>query len=313
FFGNLENVISVRDQFRQAGFDTTQLIRILRNNPDLSPLATNGVTPKVDASRIGYFGVSLGAMEGTIAAAMEPNVKAWFLDVNAGSLFDELIAHSPAIGSVVSAGAAFSFGIVGDVFTWSHPFLQVLENIAEAGDPISYAPYLTLHPQPLAGVATSPRNALQTEVIWDDVVSDEANEAIARAAGWGMATPNVGSNADLAGATVADATNNPRATPFVQISPDANGVIQDTPVKGATAVLVQVGPAEHGIDVVAGTGQHYFQVPYAPPFVRLDTPVPFKQQYQTEEQMGLTFFSDAFSGVVPRVMHLPTVVRDETN
>ncbi len=256
-FGNLQSIVAIRDQFREAGFDTAQLVKVLRAKQDFSALDTgngNGA-PSIDPSRIAYIGDSLGAMEGTIGAALEPNVKAWYLNVNAGSLFPELAGHSPAIGKLLIEAAGFNFGIVNDTFSWSHPLMQVLENIIEPGDPISYAQYLTTSPHTVAGAATSPRNAVQIEAIWDYFVTDEGSEAIARAAGWSLATPNVGSNADVTDlAEVADGGTNPRATPFAQVNPDDAGAIHDTPAVGVTAVLVQDSPAQHGQNLVASTG-----------------------------------------------------------
>ena len=305
-FGGLQNILAIRDQFRQAGFDTAQLVKVLRSNPNLSKLDTGRGAPKIDPDHIAYIGDSLGAMEGTIAAALEPKVQAWYMNVNAGSLFPDLASHSPAIGSLLAEAAAFNFGIQGDTFTWSHPLLQVLQNIVEPGDPITYAQYLSTSPQPLAGAATQPRNAVQVEVVWDYFVTDEANEAIARAAGWGLATPNVGSNADITDPT--NATPNLRATPFATVDPDSNGEIHDTPVKGATAVLIQTGPAEHGVDLVASTGYDNFAVPYSPPFTRFTKPVSFPMDYRGLQNVAVRFFGDAFAGKVPSVIGHTTPV-----
>ncbi|MGO9000097.1 MAG: hypothetical protein ACLQVI_42765 [Polyangiaceae bacterium] len=301
FFGGLQNILAICDQFREGGFDTAQVVKLLRSNPDLSPLATGSGTPQIDPSHIAYIGDSLGAMEGTIAAAIEPHVQAWFLNVNSGSLMPELAAHSPSISPLLSEAAAFNFQITGDVFNWSHPLIQVLQNIIEPGDPISYAQYLTTSPQPLAGTATTARNAAMTEVIWDGIVTDEGSEAISRAAGWGHALPNVGSNAEIQ--TVAEATNNPRATPFVNVSPDDAGAFHDTPVTGSTAIVFQVGPGQHGVDLVDSIGEYDFQIPYdGPPYTKLATPVTFPESYAAVQSVALTFFGDAFQGRVPRVL-----------
>ena len=74
FFGALSSMLAICDQFREAGFDTAQVVKVLRSNPDLSPLKTGAAAPAFDPTRIAYLGDSLGAMEGTIAAAIEPRV-----------------------------------------------------------------------------------------------------------------------------------------------------------------------------------------------------------------------------------------------
>ena len=42
FFGGLTNLVALRDQLRQAAIDTVSLVKLLRSNPDLSPLTTGG-------------------------------------------------------------------------------------------------------------------------------------------------------------------------------------------------------------------------------------------------------------------------------
>jgi len=266
----------------------------------------------IDPSRIAYIGDSLGAMEGTIGAALEPNVKAWYLNVNAGSLFPELAAHSPAIGTLLSEAAGFNFGLVGDTFSWSHPLLQVLETIIEPGDPISYAQYLTTNPQPLAGAATKPRNAVQVEVIWDYFVTDEGSEAIARAAGWGLATPNVGTNAEISDITHPEL--NARAVPLAQVNPDANG-IHDTPVQGTTAVVIQAGPATHGSDLVQSKGTRTYAAPFAlydtvAPFPKAPNPYQVSCPYRELQIAVVGFFDSAFAGQTPTVAGFKPAVRD---
>ncbi len=137
-------------------------------------------------------------------------------------------------------------------------------------------------------------------MIWDDLVTDEANEAIARAAGWGLAVPNVGSNAEITDLT--QIATNPRATPLASVYPDDAGAFHDTPFAGATNVVVQVGPAEHGSDLVSSLGQLGFQIPFNPPFKNLATPITFSEDYRGLQNVAVTFFGDAFAGKVPRVL-----------
>jgi hypothetical protein len=307
FFGNLLNMLAIGDQFREAGFDAAQVVKLLRSNPDLSALDTGSGAPQIDPTRIGYIADSLGAMEGTIGAAIEPRVKAWFFNVNGGSLFHELVAHSPDIGAVLGGAATLNFGLSGDIFSWSHPLMAILQQAVEPGDPISYATYLTLAPKTIAGVAPQARNVLQTEAIWDEIVTDEAEEAITRAEGWGLAVPNVGSNADLV--DIADPAGNPRKTPLVNINPDSTGAIHDTPVTGSTAVLVQCSPCAHGSDFDDSIGEDDYALPYAPPIESLPTPLTFTEDYRSIQVMAGSFLNDAFAGTVPRVVGIATPVR----
>jgi hypothetical protein len=313
FFGGLQSIAAIRDQFRQAGFDTAQLAQVLRASPDLAPLATGGVTPKIDGSHVGYIGDSLGAMEGTIAAAIEPTLNAWVLNVDGGGIFPELSAHSPTIGLQVVEAATINFGLIGDTYSFTHPLLQLLQNIIEPGDPLVYAPYLVKSPQPLAGKPTSARNVLQIQALYDEIVPNEANEALARAGGWGIATPNVGSNAevwDLKGVAT-----NPRKTPLPDVAPDSAGAVHDTPSPGATAVMVQCSPCTHGSDIVTRAPSHNFQIPFfdptgAPDYTAVGTPFSYAEPMDATQAMFTTFLDDALKGNVPRVMGYATPVRD---
>lgn len=313
-FGGLKNLVALRDQLRQAELDTAQLVKLLRSDPDLSPLALGSppVTPRLDPDRIAYVGDSLGGIEGAVAAAIEPHVKAWVLNVAGGGLLTEVAAHGPAINAQLSLAGALNFGFRGGQFNEGHPVVVIGQALAEGGDPIAYADRLVLSPAPLAGAPTKPRNVLQIEVLYDELVANEGNEALARAAGFGMATPNVGVNAGLADL----ATNAPfrgGGIELVQLTPDAAG-FHDTPVAGVTALLAQVSPAQHGGDLVRARANRSYKIPYNAPDGRLvlerQDPTPVPCPYRELQDVMLRFFEDAFEGKVPVVAGLPAPLRD---
>ncbi|HVH44393.1 MAG TPA: hypothetical protein VM925_18700, partial [Labilithrix sp.] len=261
-FGGLKNLGALGDQLRQAELDTAQLVRLLRSNPDLSPLATGAppVTPKIDPEKIAYVGDSLGGIEGSAAAAIEPHVKAWVLNVAGGGLLTEVAAHAPSINAQLSLGGSLNFGFTGGQFNEGHPLVVIAQALSERGDPIAYADKLVKSPMPLAGAATKPRNVLQIEVMFDEIVSSESNEALARAAGYGLATPDVGPNAGLADLA--------SSTPFrgggielTRLTPDGTG-FHDTPVPGVTALQAQVSPGHHGADLVRSKANRAFKIPF---------------------------------------------------
>jgi dienelactone hydrolase len=314
-FGGLKNIGAIRDQMRQAGFDTTQLVKVLTSSPDLSALAAGGSAPKVDADRIAYVGDSLGAMEGAIAAALEPKVKAWTLNVVGGGLFPELAAHSPSISANLVLAGGFNFGFQGDRFTESHPLVTIAQTIVDPGDPIAYAPYLVRAPAKVGGAAGTPRNVLQIQCLFDEVVPNEANEAFARAAGFKLATPNVGSNAGIL--DIKHPATNPGRLPLESVAAGSDGAIRATPSADVTAVVVQQSPAAHGSDMVNSKGHHSFAIPFA----TFDAPQSFttldqaKQFDVTEDYAGVQslmtrFFGEAFDGKVPSVGPFKAPVRD---
>ncbi len=310
-FGNLLNIGALRDQLRQAEFDTAQLVKVLRSNPDLSALQTGAAAPKIDPAEVAYVGDSLGGIEGAVAAAIEPGLQAWTLNVAGGGVAQELAARSPVIGASLNAGA-LNFGDAGDQLTDSHLIVMMLETIIEPGDPLLYASHLVTAPHTLAGSATKARNVLQIEVLYDELVTNESDEALARAAGLSLADPNVGSNAE--NGNVAHPEQNPWAIPFATAKADASG-IHDTPVQGTTAVVVQVGPGTHGSDLVQSKGTRSFKAPWAvydsfSPFPKLDKNYDVSCPYRELQTAVNGFFGSAFAGQTPTVAGFKAPVRD---
>jgi dienelactone hydrolase len=310
-FGTLLNIGALRDQFRQAELDMAQLAKVLRSSPDLSPLQTTATAPKIDPAAIAYVGDSLGGIEGAVAAGIEPKLDAWTLNVAGGGIVNELAVRSPVISFNLNGGG-LNFGLTADQFTDSHLLVTMIETIAEPGDPLLYASHLVTAPHTLKGNPTKPRNVLQIEVLFDELVTNEADEALARAAGMGLAPPNVGSNAELV--DLAHPDKNVRAVPLIAVTSDANG-IHDTPVQGTTAVVVQAGPATHGADLVRSKDTRTYAAPWAlfdtlAPFPHAAKPYDVSCPYR-ELQITMTgFFASAFAGQVPTVAGFKAPVRD---
>ncbi len=315
FFGGLKNIGGLRDQLRQAALDTAQLSRVLRSNPDLGPLKTAADAPKIDPDRIAYIGDSLGGIEGALAAAIEPGIKLWTLNVAGGGLILELASHAPTISLQLNAAAGLNFGLSSPKLNESHPMISIVQTITDPGDPLNYAGDLVLHPGNVKGVSVGPRNILQIEVIFDELVANEANEALARAGGYGLATPNVGANGGVLDLANLDA--NPQRTILPDVAPQADGTIHDTPVQGVTAVVVQTSPSQHGYDMVRSKAKRSWEIPYADyskpnPFTSIDSDKQFEIRTSFREiQSTITqFIDDGFSGKVPRVSGFKPPVRD---
>lgn len=314
-FGGLKNIGALRDQLRQAELDTAQLVKVLRSNPDLSPLATGSppVVPKIDPERIAYVGNSLGGIEGAVAAAIEPHVKAWVLNVAGGGLLSEVAAHGPAINANLTLAGGLNFGFSGGQYDEGHPVVVLGQALAEGGDPIAYADKLVKSPMPLAGAPTKPRNILQTEVVFDELVANEGNEALARAAGFGLASPNVGPNAGLADL----ASRTPYRGGGIELTllpPPGPEGYHDTPQPGVTALLAQISPSQHGSNLTRSRSSRSYRIPYNTKEGRLTLerhgaqPVPCS--YRELQETILRFFGDAFEGKVPAVVGLPAPTRD---
>lgn len=302
-FGGLKNIGALRDQFRQAEFDTMQLVHLLRSSPALDPLVMGA---KIDGTHVAYMGDSLGGIQGAAAASIEPNVQAWILNVAGGGVVQELASRAPGIYSLLALASAFNFGFYNDQLVEGHIAVELVQTIAELGDPLIYARSMT---QPKKGM---PRNVMQIEVIFDELVTNEADEALARAAGYPLAKPNVGSNAELF-----DFKRPARGVPLVEASPDAMGGIHDVPVMGSTAVILQDSPAGHGADFVRSKAERQWRAPYAlfgttEPFHHFD-PADFytvRTGYRELQASAASFIADAFAGKVPVVKIGRPPVRD---
>ena len=303
FFGSLKNLLAFRDQLRQAELDTAQVVKLLRSDPDLGPLKTDAVAPKIDPERIAYVGDSLGGIEGAVAAAIEPHVKAWTLNVAGGGVVSEAAAHGPVINSNLALAGTVNFGFGAALYTEAHPMVVLAQTLMEAGDPIAYAEHLVLKPMPLAGAPTAARNILQIEVLFDELVANEANEALARAGGYALASPNVGLNAGATDvATGAPYRGGGIKLPILPPAPDG---YHDVPIAGSTAILIQAAPAQHGENLVRSKCQRTYKIPFSTADGKLDLtrqdPVPITCPYRTLQETMVRFFGDAFDGRVPVV------------
>lgn len=305
FFGGLRNLLALRDQLRQASLDTVQVVKLLRAGPDLAPLTTGAVAPKIDPERIAYVGDSLGAIEGATAAAIEPRVKAWTFNVGGGGIISEAAAHGPVINANIALAGTVNFGFGRAAYSEAHPVVVLAQTLIEAGDPIAYADKLVTSPAPLAGTPTKPRNILQIEVLFDELIANESSEALARAAGYGLASPNVGTNAGISDLQ----TRAPYRGGGIKLAtlPDAPGGYHDVPVAGSTAILIQASPAQHGQDLVTAKCTRSYQIPFNTPDGKLDnTQLQEKQAlacpYRALHDTMTRFFGDAFEGRAPVVV-----------
>jgi hypothetical protein len=193
--------------------------------------------------------------------------------------------------------------------------INVIQSIVEPGDPLSLAGNVVLHPQPLKGQPTQPRNVLQFEVLYDEWVTNEADEALARAGGWGVAQPNLGSNSNIIDYKHLD--QNPWRLTLTDVAPAGDGTIHDTPQQGVTAVVVQESPASHGDNLTASTGTRQYCIPFGDftagsPFSHLNADQYFTvpNPYRETQATVVRFIADGFAGKVPAVVVNKAPVRD---
>lgn len=290
-FGGLFRLAAMRDQFRQSAVDHATLYRVLASSPALDGLVLDGKTPKIDGSRVAYFGISLGGILGSLVAGIEPGHKAYILQVPGGALLSELATNSPNIYGLLNGSAALNFGFRNTQAPPWHPMVQVMQHVIDGGDPIALSPLV------LAG--DKPRNVLMFEAVGDEVVSNESTEALARGMGLRVLDPSVSALAELTKVT---------------------GTVTGVPRAESTGLLIQASPAEHGSNCIVRRGQRRYSLaksvfgdPSQEPFPTLDKPISFENPYLETQDASTKFIDDAFAGKVPSVTWTKAPVAPKDN
>ena len=286
-FGDLYRIAAFRDQFRQSAIDHTTLLRVLKSSPRLEGLES-GAPITLDGSKVAYSGDSLGGIIGSILAGIEPDHAAYVLNVPGGAIFNELAPNSPNIYGLLALAGSLFFGYTHAQFPPSHPLVHLMQHVADGGDPIGLASTV-MHPVAIAGNVPKARNVVLIEVLADELVSNEATEALARAMGIPVVAPHAPLLADLK---------------------DVDGAAgaHDVPVIGSTGALIQVFPAEHGTNLHNKLGHRHFAYPThlfgdasQPPFPRLDAVKEFPEPYLEQQGLITKFIDDAFQGKAPTI------------
>ena len=147
------NFFRTRDSFRQDILDESQLIRVMA--PLTTPAAnthlvyealkTAGI--QINPAQVYYVGQSLGAINGTVDAAVNPRISKVALNVGGGTVVDTY-TNSPSFSTQIAALLA-SVGIdkAKDPAGYLQ-FLSVAKWILDPADPINFAQYLKLKPLP---------------------------------------------------------------------------------------------------------------------------------------------------------------------
>jgi len=191
------NVLGNRDGLRQTVIDIAQLVREIQVGMDVDG---DGV-PDLDASRIYYAGQSFGGIYGTMLLGVEPDLAAGVPNVAGGSITEvaRLGGFRPLIGIALATRVPSLINVVhpsGIVFNENIPLrnLPPLVNTVpgameiakvldrnewaqQAGNPVSYAPFIRKHPLPGNG----PKPVLFQFAKGDETVPNPTTTAILRA------------------------------------------------------------------------------------------------------------------------------------
>ncbi|MBI2896166.1 MAG: hypothetical protein HYY06_21590 [Deltaproteobacteria bacterium] len=265
FFEQFTNLLGARDSFRQSSLDHAQLALMMTDPElDLGALgeALDGEAPRIDGSRVYYVGDSLGGILGTITTSIEPTISLSILNVPGAGIVQRLLPKAPRAVELVELLVDALFGVTGrEMYMPASPEMALMQAILDGGDPQAYAPHLFHDRLEVAGAPIPPRDVVLIEVDRDELVSNESTDHLALAAGIAELDPWLYAIPGLAP---------------VEAPVSANLETDPWPVTG---LLVQVGPAIHGSDIVRFEDFRYYfpeADDLANPFEPLPEPIPVR-------------------------------------
>jgi hypothetical protein len=179
-FSNLANPFAQRDNFRQHTMDLFQVVRVIKDTTgtnNLSSKLSGMALPAIDPTKIGYFGLSLGAILGANFLAMSPSVNLGVLTAGGGDLVD--LYSDPM--STLSGGVAASLGVTAG----TPAFFALLENfrwIMDPADPINYARYVRA-PDATTMPGRTPAKVILQEMGSDGVIPNRYTLALGKELG----------------------------------------------------------------------------------------------------------------------------------
>jgi hypothetical protein len=224
FFQAFINLVGVADNFRQTCTDLMQLVRLIQSNSIDGQLGVS-----IDENNIFYMGHSLGGIMGSCLAAFEPDVKAYALNATGGGLTSQLLLNS-SIGAGAIGTLNTIFGLdaanVQDQFA---VFPAIAQGLLDPGDPQTAAPAWITNP-----IVGGPRNVLQISDDADEVVPNQANEAVGVAAGLELFDPFL---------------SNLLINPSQLAVAATTGTISGNGPGGVTAFYLQQGHAAHAATI----------------------------------------------------------------
>jgi hypothetical protein len=261
FLEDFANFSATRDSVRQSVLDLGRVVEAVRADRTLVSLTPHlSIAPLLDTARLAYLGESYGSLVGSVFAGVEPEVGLFVLDVAGGGVLDLEIMGAPGIYTLAVPFATAVYGFDRRLDRW-HPAVSLIQSIIDAADPLTYAGRV------LDGTFPD-RHVLAIEVMGDELIPNEATDALARAMGLHLLVPYA---AAVEGVPTVD-------------SPASGNV------DGHTAVVVQYSPATHGANWTSLEGELTF-VPGFPhegedPFPRLPDPIAVVNPlYETLDQV----------------------------
>jgi len=282
----LKSAARYRSNLWQYALEWCQLRRLVANPAlDLSSAADQyaaGTALGFDGTRVGWVGTSFGAFTGATLLAVEPDIRAFFLNVGNGDAL-QWQGQSPSNRAQIEV-VLFLFGMGSDVeLTRFTPFVNIAFGAIEPGFAGSSAE--DVDP---AGPAI-----LMTEVEYDEYVPNRSTELLAAALNIPLVVPAA------------------RPIPLLETSPSPVTGTAGKPARG----LVYMGSASHSANLARRWNPRNYSFPVQledgvrPAFPELDPPIWVKQPVLATQAMMVQFLTTSFegagvidAGAIPRVI-----------
>jgi dienelactone hydrolase len=213
----------LRDIFRQTNADQMALVRMIQHGVDV-PGIGDDASSDLDASRIGYLGISMGGLAGGPFVAMEPAIRAAVLNVMSGRT--ALNGLNAGTRPIYASYYAERVGLDADSPEFEAYLAQSIalgQHAADPADSLNFARRWWLDPFP----GTARRRVLVQEGIGDALVWNALTEELAMVAGLASNVPR--SDADgVAGHWIFD-------------PPGGHGIFDRPDVQEQAAVFLESG------------------------------------------------------------------------
>ncbi len=183
---NFFNITAGLSGFRQSALDTVFLTRLLREGKLDVPagIGPNGGAMAFTTDVIGFIGHSQGGLSGALAAAVEPNIRAFVLSGAGAGLSLTVVQRVYPVDfpKMLSGLLTLDEGEISEF----HPVVSLVQMMADITDPLAYAHSTWERP---AGVR--PPDVLLTAGLLDQDTPHLTAEALAASLGLDILAPSV--------------------------------------------------------------------------------------------------------------------------
>ncbi len=262
-----------RDSFRQSVVDLFAAVDMIERS-DLTDVTTATDGPAMlsfDDGQIGFVGVSLGGILGTMFVAAEPRVGCAVLNVTGGNLtrLVELSAgFNPTFFPILFPKLGLSYTDIdyANESPSHYPTVALYQTLLDRGDSMTFAPALEMR---------------ETHVLFQMAIDDET-------------VPNVGTEslARASGASIAGA--DPRYSDLARVELP----VRPTLMIGSGAFVrttTTFAPASHGL-ILGNDGEAAYEHPPLPPFEERPSPMTFTNPIVDAQTQIVRFFESWRSG-----------------